>query len=230
MKKLFALILAAMMLTVVGCAWAEEPAAEITFQDIPWGSSIEMVAEWVIQQEEYSMSYDTAEKILTMYMPWYEGSSHHNMILTADGTPLDRDTDADFRDVLANWCTFGGERGELAGFAIAGYKMNEIYYNFTRSEDSTGLISVGVNLDFPGGADAAFADLQQKLRSVYGAGDIDDETVYFKTGANNTAVLLRKGETPMLVYGVTNAVTLLNDILCIETPASTADPADTDGL
>ena len=233
MKKVLAFLLAVMMLASVGCAWAEgttEELPEITFQDIPWGSSVETVAEWVVQREEYSLSYDTAEKHLNWYSPWNKGSSGRDIILNADGTTLDGQAEYDYGKALANWTTFGGERGDLAGFSIAGYKMNTLYYDFTYDGETTGLISVGVSLECPNGADVAFADLQQKLRTVYGAGDIDDENTYFKMGADNTAVLLRKNDDPILIYGVTNATELLDEIIGVEEPVPTANPSDTNGL
>lgn len=233
MKKVLAFLLAMMMLVSVGCAWAEgttEEAAEITFQDIPWGSSVDTVAEWVIQREEYSLPYDTAEKLLNQYMPWSKGSSGRNIILTTDGTTLDGQVERDYGKALANWTTFGGERGELAGFAIAGYKMNELYYDFTFDGEATGLISVGISLECPNGEDAAFTDLQQKLRTVYGVGDIDDENTYFKMGANNTAVLLRKNGTPILIYGITNATEPLDASIGATGATPTANPSDTSGL
>ena len=97
---------------------------------------------------------------------------------------------------------------------------------FTYNGETTGLISVGISLDCPNGTDVAFADLQQKLRTVYGDGDIDDDNTYFKTGENNTAVLLRKNNAPMLIYGITNATELLNASI----GAPTANPSDTNGL
>ena len=57
MKKVFALLLTVMMLAGISCAWAEgttEEAVEITFQGITWGSSVEAVAEWVVQREEFT--------------------------------------------------------------------------------------------------------------------------------------------------------------------------------
>ena len=72
--------------------------------------------------------------------------------------------------------------------------------------------------------------MQQKLRTVYGEGDVDNENIYFKKGANNTAVLLRKNENPILIYGVTNAAELIDAMMAVETPAPTANPADTSGL
>lgn len=229
MKKVLA-YLVAVILTCACCAMADsatDEMNEITFQDILWGSSVETVAEWVIQREEYSLSYDTAEKLLGWYMPWNKGSSWRSIILTGDGATLDPQVESSYEKALANWSTFGGESGELAGFEIAGYKLNELYYDFTYDGEKTGLISVGVSLECPNGTDAAFADLQQKLRVVYGAGDIDDENTYFKTGAGNTAVLLRRNDEPILVYGVTNATELLDAAV---RPTPTVNPSDTSGL
>lgn len=60
MKKLLALIVAAMMLVSVGCAWAEsmaEELGEITFQDIPWGSSLEEVESWAKEKGFQEIGY-----------------------------------------------------------------------------------------------------------------------------------------------------------------------------
>ena len=228
MKKVFALLLTVMMLAGISCAWAEgttEEAVEITFQGITWGSSVEAVAEWVVQREEFTMDYN-AEQLLSGYIPWSKGI-HTKIILTEDGAILDVNMENNYKSVLARW-GFGDFM--LPGYAIAGYGMSQISYAFTYDGETTGLISVGVCLDCPNGPDAAFEDLQQKLRTVYGEGDVDNENIYFKKGANNTAVLLRKNENPILIYGVTNAAELIDAMMAVETPAPTANPADTSGL
>ena len=228
MKKVFALLLTVMMLAGISCAWAEgttEEAVEITFQGITWGSSVEAVAEWVVQREEFTMDYN-AEQLLSGYIPWSKGI-HTKIILTEDGAILDVNMENNYQSVLASWGIFDFM---LSGYAIAGYGMSEISYAFTYDGETTGLISVGVQLDCPNGPDAAFEDLQQKLRTVYGEGDVDNENIYFKKGANNTAVLLRKNKNPILIYGVTNAAELIDAMMAVETPAPTANPADTSGL
>ena len=228
MKKVFALLLTVMMLAGISCAWAEgttEEAVEITFQGITWGSSVEAVAEWVVQREEFTMNYN-AEQLLSGYMPWSKGY-YSDIILTEDGAILDVNMENNYQSVLASWGIFDFMP---SGYAIAGYGMSEISYAFTYDGETTGLISVGVRLDCPNGPDAAFEDLQQKLRTVYGEGDVDNENIYFKKGANNTAVLLRKNENPILIYGVTNAAELIDAMMAVETPAPTANPADTSGL
>ena len=44
------------------------------------------------------------------------------------------------------------------------------------------------------------------------------------------SVLLRKNKNPILIYGVTNAAELIDAMMLVETPAPTANPADTSGL
>lgn len=171
------------------------------------------------------MDYN-AEQFLSGYAPWSKGI-YSDIILTEDGAILDVNMENNYKSVLASW---GIEDFMLSGYAIAGYGMSQISYAFTYDGETTGLISVGVWLDCPNGPDAAFEDLQQKLRTVYGEGDVDNENIYFKKGAHNTAVLLRKNGNPILIYGVTNAAELIDAMMPVETPAPTANPADTSGL
>ena len=228
MKKL--IVLALVLLLCIGCTVADEEK-EITFQGIPWGSSIETVTEWVIQQEEYSLSYDTAEKYLDRYLPMSHNGGYSNMVLSESGKPIDYAEEDAYKKALGCSWTYGGARGELKGYRFAGYDLKLFAYDYSCDGEITGLLSVGVVLEYPNGNDAAFEDLQQKLRAVYGAGDIDDEKTYLKLGANNTAVLLRRKNTPMLIYGVTNAKAILDEIMAKqEVPAVTVDPADMKGL
>lgn len=129
MKKVFAILLTVMMLVSVGCVSAEDAIEEssgIMFQGIPWGSSVEDVAQWLLQRDDYSWDSPTVEHLLG-FLPLSTGFSTTNMLHT-DGTTFDYDEVNKYSIVLASWQTDGSM---IPNFQIAGYKISWIDYDFS---------------------------------------------------------------------------------------------------
>ena len=224
MKKVLALLLAVLMLASIGCACEEETAdepAEITFQDIPWGSSREDVLAWLIQTG-----------VVASEKSCYSGNGYDFTLLGNNGDWLLYQDRKPYKDVMKMLIP----QEINAEYQIAGYSIKEMAFGFAYDGNTTKLIAVWfypVYKNDEAGREATFADLQSKLRIVYGNGDIDDGERYLKLGENNTAVELRlmgMGYTE-LVYGVTNTLEILAecDALAGEEPV-TVDSTDTNGL
>ena len=233
MKQLLALVLAAMMLASIGCAWAEgttEEAVEITFQDLPWGSSQKQVESWakkkglVIQNVPFTDVYlDASGKYVTGGMSYIGGKSDKFLRAKNDSS-----------------------------FQIAGYTINQLDFHFTEQDGKMGLYTVVVYVYQPDvqlilaaansntsskeddQIQAILDDLEQKLITVYGENDMSENDMsenaefssfhsqlasmtsyvaadrYRKVGAEDTAVCLTYqllGKGVLLVYGKTDVYT-----------------------
>ena len=221
-------MLAVLMLASIGCAWAEgtaeEPVEEpvgITFQDIPWGSSREDVLAWLIQTG-----------VVASEKSCYLGNGYDFTLLGNNGDWLMYQDRKPYKDVMKQLIP----QEINVEFQIAGYSIKEMAFGFAYDGNTTKLIAVWfypVYENDEAGREAIFADLQSKLRIVYGDGDIDDGERYLKLGENNTAVELRlrgMGYTE-LVYGVTNTLEILAECDSLAGEESiTVDSTDTNGL
>lgn len=201
MKKLMALILAAMMLASIGCAWAEgttEEAVEITFQDIPWGSSIEEVTSWAKEngfQNVYIASTFSNASFL-------DASGKYNWNVHI-GSALDTDA---VKVVYAF---------DSTPFQIAGYTVSLEFYFDARGE-KTELGTVVATIQAPQ-TQAMLDDLEQELITAYGENALPSTDIspngtgdrYRKLGAADTAVCLTNNPNygAQLIYGKTNAFT-----------------------
>ena len=200
MKKMIALLAA--LLLCVGCACAEG-ATGIMFQNRPWGSSAEEIAQWLLEEGIVTNQYHICDSKMK---PYLQDSWLNEAYMHEDGSVTQQNEYAKTVQMLVanEWLN--------REFKVAGYTLENLYLFFACQEDASQLISVVLDFNFPNGQDAAFADLQQKLRTVYGPGDEDDETHYLKLGDGNTAVHLFSTNKPMLMYGDTSATVKLSEI------------------
>lgn len=216
MKKWIAILLATVLLLNMGCALADVDM-EITFQDIPWGSSKEDVYHIVLEkglaqtEDEYIYESDDGGTYLSY-------DSQKNYI---------RNTGSDFLSWLqASW-NFNKEK------IIAGYNLDRLNFSFITENDETHLIYVEVVLDWKSNEEEAYADLQQKLTTVYGEGfhktdEYGFTDYYIWKGANNTAVQLNYSQRSLsLTYGVLDVDERLAQI---EAQIEPVDHDDTSGL
>ena len=178
MKKVFAFLLAVMMLASVGCAWAEETTEElpeIQFRGISFGTTIAEIEQieklWV---EAYSDQ-------------WTE-TNIDNIIL---GKMLMEE------DVV-------GEQAMLVEYLpveeVAGYDCGMAYRYFVRpvengqivEDSSQAILYAGSYMLIPESLDetpSAIADLTNKLTQLYGAPVMDENMVVWH-GANDVEVVL----------------------------------------
>lgn len=189
MKKMMALLLAAMMvLGLTGTALAYDE--EITWQGIPWGSNVEEVIRFLMEnnfiESEPNVSSGYFAECFTF--------------LTEKGIEAipGKDYDTDYWNACASLEITPEE------YKIGGYDIEDITFNFAANGDSESLISVVVrNRAWD---DAARKDLTNKINRVYGNNWI---------GANNTAIcFVERGgiwDYNYLVYSKTDAVTTLKE-------------------
>lgn len=219
MKKILALLLTVIMLSSISCAWAEETteeAVEITFQDIPWGSSMKEVENWAKDK-----GFQTVGRSLSLEMggPVFLDASGKYSSGWTEFPP-----DLDSLEIL--WA------GDSDSFQIAGYAIHSLSFYFDVQDGKKELYTVVVRF-LPQGkttneqAQAILDDLEQKLITVYGENDMpatDDSLSayrnysssglmtygandrYRKLGAEDTAICLNYEmlNGVMLVYGKTN--------------------------
>lgn len=212
MKNVVTLMLALLMLASFGCAWAEENAdepAEITFQDIPWGLSVEEVksalakigAEGTYYDDHFERGIlnDDENSVLNYTDSLKEGS----MLLITDYPEL-----------------------------IGGYEVKMICFDFLLevndqnwNRDATHLRQVSIKL-----ADHDVDDLLEKLTSIYGE-PTPMGNGYMWLGDNATAVYLQDGSY-CLYYGKIDALETIEAQWAEINghPVSTSNPFDTHGL
>ena len=218
MKKWIAMLLATALVLNVGCALADVDT-EITFQDIPWESSMEDVYHTVLEKElaeayieDVYDSYNDGAYLRynTQYNTHYWESSQSDLLSRLD----------------ASW-NFNKEK------KIAGYNLDRLNFSFITENDETHLIYVEVMLDWKSNKEEAYADLQKKLTTVYGEGFHQADTngilnYYLWKGADNTAVMLSYNQSSLhLYYGMLDVEERLAQIEVQEEPV---DSDDTSGL
>ena len=210
MKKIIALLLAAVMLLGITAAFAEGEAKEIIWQEIPWGSAKQEVLQAMIEGNWIQSEGDTIfAEYATSEWAWPS-------FLTEKGAVCDW-VNMDIVNSLRNQGvnTLSTDRKLKFDAKIAGYNVRQIACTFA---PDGALRTVGVLLD---GADED--DLIRKLETVYGASEADKDdsyTLYFRRGENDTAVALTAsnfwGDRPYLIYGKT----AWSDLFTIEDEAS----------
>ena len=211
MKKVLALLLAVLMLASIGCAWAEgttEEAVEITFQDIPWGSSVEEVKSWAKEKgfDSVTLYPDPVAPVFLDVSGKYS-SGHVKSAKVLFAYAFDSDP-----------------------FQIAGYSIYSLKFYFDVQDEKTELGTVVVCIQESGASkeqtQAILDDLEQKLITVYGENAVppmdnslaaspeeslllelllmanSDNDRYRKVDAENTAICLTN--EALLVYGKTN--------------------------
>lgn len=197
MKKLLALVLAAMMLASIGCAWAEgttEEAVEITFQGIPWGSSVEEVVSWA-KENGFSERFISSPFFVASLD---KSGKYTNTSLYLSGISVKMLT------AMAS-----------SSFQIAGYTVSLEFYFDARGE-KTELGTVVATIQAPQ-TQAMLDDLEQELITAYGENALPSTDIspngtgdrYRKLGAADTAVCLTNNPNygAQLIYGKTNAFT-----------------------
>ena len=197
MKRILAFLFAFLMLTA--CAYADE-AAEITYQGIPWGSSVETVKKW---------AKDQGFKVVAEYMispPSYlnaEGKFTQGLMTITSNTG--------YTLVTAQ---------QNSAFQVAGYDVSNLNFCFDTVDGKSALATVMVSIDPKYDTAQSLDDLKQKLAQVYGENECTTEPKtnsfmpsyvptgerYIKQGANNTAVCLTYPIVNVtIVYGKTDA-------------------------
>ncbi|MBR6786899.1 MAG: hypothetical protein IKM26_03110 [Clostridia bacterium] len=201
MKKVLALLLAVLMLASISCAWAEgttEEAVEITFQDIPWGSSIEEVTSWAkengFQSVYIGSTFSTAS--------FLDASGKYNQDVVI-GSPFE----------LHSFKTLNVFDG--TSFQIAGYTVSLEFY-FDSQGENTELGTVIATIQAPQ-TQAILDDLEQGLITAYGENALPSTDIspngtgdrYRKLGAADTAVCLTNNPNygAQLIYGKINPFT-----------------------
>ena len=216
MQKVYALLLAMLMLASVSCAWAEgttEEIGEITFQDIPWGSSKEDVEDWAKEN-----GFQT---------------------VTNEGTFAPKFLDASGKYVNTRMFTYAPATGDdrilfardNTSFQIAGYLIDSLDFHFDAQNEkpelctvvvyfqpSYNLLDFGVYAQAQKQAQAILDDLEQMLTTVYGENAVPstdnsssgltlmvNSERYRKLGAEDTAICLDiMDNRAILVYGKTD--------------------------
>ena len=219
MKRVLAFLFAFLMLTA--CAYADE-AAEITYQGIPWGSSVETVKKW---------AKDQGFKIVAEYTisPSYldaEGKFTQGIMTTTSDTGC--------KSVTAQ---------QNSAFQVAGYDVSYLNFCFDTVDGKPALATVHVTIDPKYDKEQTLDDLEQKLIQVYGENECEPASTttiygysssslritsnerYIKRGANNTAVCLTNSYGMKIVYGKTDAFAALK-----ETQPVTVSPSNLGGL
>ncbi len=221
------LLLAALLLAgPMSAALAYDGA--VTFQGIPWGSSVEEAIQ--ILNEKGFLDPEWGEYAAQVLVPEYgtyikareeinaELSSEHGEALVT--LQLDR----------ANLLLAEDSR-------IAGYPVHRLELTFVRGGEETRLVGVGIDLAYESAAEAA-ADLRQKLTGVYG------DSVHAEVlrgiiatdcwlGTGNSIILLyvsESGEAFTLDYGTLDAEAMIAEALENRAPANRVDSTDVDGL
>ena len=197
MKKLLALILAVMMLASIGCAWAEgttEEAIEITFQGIPWGSSVEEVVSWA-KENGFSERFISSPFFVASLD---KSGKYTNTFLYLSGISVKMLT------AMAS-----------SSFQIAGYTVSLEFYFDSRGE-KTELGTVIVSIQDPQ-TQEILDNLEQELITAYGENALPSTDIspngtgdrYRKLGAADTAVCLTNNPNygAQLIYGKTNPFT-----------------------
>ena len=218
MKKLIAMLLAAALLLSAGCALADVDT-EITFQDIPWESSMEDVHHAVLKKE-------LAEAVLEDVYDSNSGGAYLRYNAQYN-THYWESNQSDLLSWLEAPWSFNKEK------TIAGYNLDRLNFSFITENDETHLIYAEVKLDWKSNEEEAYADLQKKLTTVYGEGfhQADKNGIlnyYLWKGADNTAVMLSYNQYSLhLYYGMLDVEERLAQIEAQEEPV---DPDDTSGL
>lgn len=256
MKKI--LYLALSLILLLSCSAVAEEEREITFQGVPWGSSISDTYQMLLDNGLIDAEYDkhNGEHVKTLGNAW--GLSLGAVLGMEDDVYLTSDNGVGiaatrtYRPVIARFSDIDPESDVyflINDMKIGGYKVGNFYSYYAYSENNTELLSVVISLKVDN-AEEAYSDLTAKLTTVYG------ECSQFKAsvagfslyngkvcnawqGANNTAVVLSSsyGITDILSGGVTYYIDLIYgtldaqkilDAYYAEYQANTPTPAPVD--
>lgn len=231
MKRWIAMLLVTVLLLNVGCALADVDT-EITFQNIPWGSDVLTVYDYVL--ENGLGTAPTQWNFKNLFQ-----SSRDSFLTFGIGTYLHYDEEQESYELKSSSSEMIARLlnrwGDPEKKKIAGYDFRYIALTFMADETKESLITIRVELDWQD-TSKAYADLQQKLSSVYGEGfhavSAEGWDYYLWKGANNTAVMLMYNQDNLkLYYGTLDAEQWITDAEAqAETQDQPVDPDDTSGL
>ena len=230
MKRLLALVLAAMMLASVTCAWAEgktEALPEITFRGVPFG------ANWA----EFRNTLDVMKDVYPQgFGPGYAYISYRIDDIVLNGY-------AGFNeDPLAVDTIFYGNGFDsyfrMTKTLVAGYELYSAAPFFVRPvvegaivTDDDAAIFYAAYYEFTNCDDDMEADLNAKLTSLYGTPEsITDEQGNNRIiwhGANDTEVILCRcnfGHNIRITYAWLGAEALIDEALAVA--AANLPPAE----
>lgn len=225
MKRIALLLMAVVMLASACCVQAEETAQEaagITFQGIPWGSSVEEVRAWLVSNHVCNedvhewLSRNEILDVGTVRLSVEEvvlSNMGIGCILREDGS---RTGTPEGMEMMFPAIQFNAS--ELhPDYRVLGVAPKTITFTFRYDGESTGLISVAVSIERKS---SVFKQLYGDMTDLYGAdetpGNEDFETAllladlsgdwkYRKAGENATMVSYQ-GST--LAFGKTDVLSL----------------------
>lgn len=200
MKKMIAMLLAAMMLLgLAGTALAYDE--EIRWQDIPWGCSTGEVKYFFILKN--GMVSDEAEIV-------QENGYNQIFLMDVNGSEIDMES----IDQTASYIeTISLDRPNIR---VCGYEVKRICFIFVSDGKNTQLETIGIAF----AEKDIYASLQEALSSAYGEGEINkdhfgNEYILVK-GSNNTAVSLFKSSlvfNETILYGKLDAYEMVQAMI-----------------
>ena len=190
MKRKLALAIA-MLLMIGTAASAFAYDLEITFRDIPWGSSIEEVR---LKLDELYGDYDAEQA---------EGSG--SFILDSDG------------EQFGDWYSCESRTTTLFVYPkdaeALGYPLESIRFVFAKDGDENKLITVVLRPKAPDLSGKAFDQMvgtfADDIISQYGEPEKNNSSQFVLAGGGNTGIYMYKGMDEFLWYGQTDAAELL---------------------
>lgn len=201
---------------------------EITFNGIPWGTSITNVNQKLV---ELGYSNDKPDETSLHTWPYHWQSDYKHTV---------KDT-----GLSLNTSYWSDDTHKIAGYVV-GWTTMLAYYDYDdekvnidedKSHFCQAIIQFSIEYEL---VDKAFEDLKSKLTTLYGSSVqaiVDDEAKAFEWyGTNNTAVRLeqRNGKDYKyiyLIYGITNIDSILNEVReAVVKSIPDADPNDFSGL
>ncbi len=240
MRRILSVLLAVVL--VIGLAnTAFAYDEEITFQDIPWGSSIEDTIKIMVEkgfiQEETIQAIGGPDNVIN-YMYVSDGEADY---LYKKGKDIIFGNESDDQVRAMGSCIFDNPLSSGLAKKIAGYNVNNIEFYFAKNDTGSGLISARIDLVFDRKeTKEVFDDLTQKLTTVYGKPQKGKRSMlsgtkapyYAWKGKNDTCVWLFADSLGgvLLTYGTLNAGNILKEYLTAVPTKVPVDSSDTSGL
>lgn len=193
MKRILSMFLAVIaLLGLHGSAFAYDQ--EITFQGIPWYSSVEEVRA---KLDELYGKYDTQQS---------EGS--RAFILGSDGS------------AFSDWYPYEKQAVslivQLKDVEMLSYPLDCIRFVFATDGEESKLITIVLQPKAPDLSGKAFdkmvATFVDEITGKYGEPDKNNSSQFILCGGENTAIYMYKGMDEFLWYGKTDAGTILESM------------------
>ena len=213
LKKTFALLLLIVLITHCFASLAEHTEA-ITFQGIPWESSV-----------EETLSILQEKKLITKEYASTLALENEGDIILETGKISGKPYAYDGR-IKREYRTHITIDGKYYQDTIAGYQVKFLTFTFALNKGETQLLCVDVGLKY-NDTQRFIKEISAKLIKVYGEGEVYDNTstfaidqTYLWYGENDTAILIEyfkalgssKYEAFHFCYGILNAGEILNNI------------------